>query len=100
MGNISLAGIVANIGTLQQLSSAGFGPVTSATHRIMLIFSENPQVQTAANCKYLDEELTRTLGRPLTRGQNFELDSFRTYSDWHTVRDEDMEFWVVGVEVM
>jgi hypothetical protein len=92
-GNPALAGIIADISKLQH--------VTSTTHRIMLIFSENPKAQTTANCAFLSDELRQAhiLGRPLTPGQNFELDSFLTYSDYPTVKHEDMAFWVAGIEV-
>jgi hypothetical protein len=92
-GNPALAGIIADIGKLQQLPGARLQPITSTTHRIMLVFSENPQGQTTANLNYLAQQLSLTFGGPLTPGQNFEVDSFSpTYSDWPAVSGVDMEF--------
>ncbi len=91
-GNPALPLIVDDIRKLQQ---------AVATHRILLVFSENPKAQTPKNSDYLRNYLTQSklLAAPLIRGQNFEIDSFLTYSDYPTVRDSDMDFWVAGIEV-
>jgi hypothetical protein len=86
------AGIVGDLG---KLKNSGLEP----QHRVMLIFSANPTTDTQENFKWLNQELSPMLGNQLKEGDNFEVCSFPTSSDYFTVKQLPMEFWVAGIEV-
>jgi hypothetical protein len=69
-------------------------------HRIMLIFSANPSRDTANVIDDLLLTLNKAVGLSLTRGLSFEEDSFPTNSDYFEVRNDPMDFWVGGIELL
>jgi hypothetical protein len=84
------AGIVGDIDKLKKTTLA-------PQHRVMLIFSANPNTQTRENLNWLDQELSPVLGSHLKEGDNLEVRCFPTHSDY--LQQLPMEFWVASIEV-
>jgi hypothetical protein len=88
-----LSGIIVDIDKLRK-------SILNPQHKVMLIFSANPDTETTTSISYLSAELAKPPVQIVLRsGQSFELEKFQTNSDWPRVQNTIMDFWVAGIEV-